>query len=169
MHAMPPTVCAMDAPAGPRPTADARAQSGRHASAVLGPDRRSASQARRLTRTALNRWGLSQLADDAETIASELAANAVAHAIDPQGARLAILFTIHYRPSALQLTIWDNGPGQPVRAAPAPDAETGRGLAIIDALTGHDWGWWLTPASGGKVTWARLPAPSASTAACYIP
>jgi anti-sigma regulatory factor (Ser/Thr protein kinase) len=169
MRAMPPTACAMRTPAAPGPTVDARAQPGSHTSAVLGPDRRSAGQARRLTRTTLTRWGLPDLADDAETIASELTANAVAHAVDPQGGRPAIIFTIHYRPSALQITIWDNGPGQPVHADPAPDAETGRGLTIIDALTGHNWGWWPTPASGGKVTWARLPAPSPGIAARFIP
>ena len=38
------------------------------------------------------------------------------------------------------------------------DAETGRGLGIIDSLTGRNWGWWPTPKSGGKVVWAALPA-----------
>jgi anti-sigma regulatory factor (Ser/Thr protein kinase) len=158
MRATPPTACAVRAPAAPGPTADARAQPGSYASTVLGPDRRSAGQARRLTRTTLTRWGLPHLADDAETIASELAANAVAHAVDPQGARPAIIFAIHYRLSALQITIWDNGPGQPVRADPGPDAVTGRGLTIIDALTDSNWGWWPTPRSGGKVVHATLAA-----------
>ena len=91
-------------------------------------------------------------------IASELAANAVAHAIDPQGPRPAIIFAIHYRPAALQITVWDNGPGQPVRTDPGPDAETGRGLGIVDALTNGEWGWWPTPRSGGKVVHATLAA-----------
>ena len=158
MRATPPTACAMRTPAAPGPTADARAQPGSYASTVLGPDRRSAGQARRLTRTTLTRWGLPHLADDAETIASELAANAVAHAVDPQDARPAIIFAIHYRLSGLQITIWDNGPGQPVRADPGPDAVTGRGLTIIDALTDSNWGWWPTPRSGGKVVHATLAA-----------
>jgi hypothetical protein len=158
MRAMPPTACAMREPAAPGLTADARAQPGSHTSAILEPDRLSAGQARRLTRTALTRWGLPHLADDAEAIASELAANAVAYAVDPQGGRPAIIFTIHYRPSALHITIWDNGPGQPVHAEPAADAETGRGLDIIDALTNSNWGWWPTPRSGGKVVHATLAA-----------
>jgi hypothetical protein len=43
--------------------------------------------------------------------------------------------------------------------APGPDAENGRGLAIIDTLTDRNWGWWPTPKSGGKVVWAALSAP----------
>ena len=54
--------------------------------------------------------------------------------------------------------MWDNGPGQPCPASPGHDAEAGRGLAIIDHLTGRNWGWWPTPRSGGKVVWAALTA-----------
>jgi hypothetical protein len=56
--------------------------------------------------------------------------------------------------------VWDNGPGGPRRAQPGTDDENGRGLAIIDALTGRNWGWRHTPCSGGKVIWAALPVPA---------
>jgi hypothetical protein len=66
------------------------------------------------------------------------------------------------RPGGLRIIVWDNGPGHhPRRSAPGPDDEAGRGLAIIDSLTGRNWGWW-PPRSGGKVTWATLPAPAAA-------
>jgi Histidine kinase-like ATPase domain len=117
---------------------------------------------RRLTRDTLARWHLHHLADDAEAIASELIANALNVATTPRGTLPAIILAIHRRPDELRISVWDNGPGHPRPAEPAPDDETGRGLAIIDHLTGRNWGWWPTPISAGKVVWAALPAPAAS-------
>jgi hypothetical protein len=100
------------------------------------------------------------LTEDAEIIASELAANAIKAATPPRGTLPAIIFAIHHRPGELRIIIWDNGPGYPRRNAPGPDDEAGRGLGIVDSLTGRNWGWWPTPRSGGKVVWAAVPAPA---------
>jgi anti-sigma regulatory factor (Ser/Thr protein kinase) len=133
---------------------------GTYARADLATSPAAAAHARRLTRDALTRWHLDALTDDAQAIASELAANAINHAVTPPGTLPAIIFAIHHRPHELRITVWDNGPGKPEQTEPGPDAETGRGLAIIDDLTGSNWGWWPTPASGGKVIWAALPTPA---------
>jgi anti-sigma regulatory factor (Ser/Thr protein kinase) len=135
-----------------------RPRSSSHASADLTAEPAAAGRARRLTRDALARWQLHHLADDAQAVASELIANAVTAAQPPRAALPAIIYTIHRRPGELRIIVWDNGPGKPKCAEPDPDAETGRGLAIVDALTGRNWGWWPTPISGGKVVWAALPA-----------
>ena len=127
----------------------------RYASTELPPDPASAAKARRLARDHLARWHMGDLTDDAQAIASELAANAIA-AVPPGSLGLCLVFAIHYRPPELRIIMWDNGPGEPHPAAPRQDAETGRGLAIIDHLTGRNWGWWRTPLSGGKVVWAAL-------------
>jgi hypothetical protein len=58
--------------------------------------------------------------------------------------------------------VWDNGPGRPRRAEPGTDDENGRGLAIIDALTGRNWGWRHTPCSGGKGYLGAAPRPADS-------
>jgi serine/threonine-protein kinase RsbW len=134
---------------------------GQHASADLPPEPESAARARRLTRDALTRWHLDAITDDAQTITSELTANAISAAIPQHVTRPCIILTLHNQPAGLRITIWDNGPGHPDLATADDDAEAGRGLAIIDALTGHQWGWWPTPESGGKVTWAVLPKPPA--------
>ena len=134
---------------------DHRDPPGSHASAYLPPEPAAAARARRLTRTTLTRWNLGHLADDAETVASELTSNALDVATEPRGTLPAIIFAIHRRPGELRIIVWDNGPGQPHPAAPGPNAETGRGLAIVAALS-HQWGWWPTPNSGGKVVWAAL-------------
>jgi anti-sigma regulatory factor (Ser/Thr protein kinase) len=140
----------------PGPPATSLPPGRRHASVDLDPAAESAAHARRLVRDALTSWGLHALADDAEAIAAELASNAIAAAVPPHGTRPAIIFTLHHQPPDLRITTWDNGPGHPQPATPADDAEHGRGLAIIDALTTSNWGWWPTPESGGKVTWATL-------------
>ena len=138
---------------------DHRDDPGSHASAWLPSEPAAAARARRLTRTTLARWHLGHLADDAETITSELASNALKSATPPRGTLPAIIFAIHHRPDRIRILVWDNGPGHPRPTEPGPDAETGRGLAIVAALS-RRWGWWPTPNSGGKVTWADLPAPA---------
>jgi len=141
----------------PCPTRDHRDDPGSHASADLAAEPAAAARARRLTRDTLVRWHLDHLADDAQAIASELAANAIAAAVPARAALPAIIFAVHQRPGQIRVIVWDNGPGRPRRAEPGPDAERGRGLGIIDTLTDRNWGWWPTPESGGKVVWAALP------------
>jgi anti-sigma regulatory factor (Ser/Thr protein kinase) len=128
---------------------------GTYAQTDFRPEPAAAGRARRLTRDTLASWYLDDLADDAETIASELISNALDVATEPRGTLPAIIFAIHRRPDELRIIVWDNGPGQPHPAEPGPDAETGRGLAIVRHLS-HQWGWWPTPISGGKVVWAAL-------------
>jgi anti-sigma regulatory factor (Ser/Thr protein kinase) len=144
----------------PGPLVDPRAHRGSYARADLRPEPATAAVARRLTRDALARWDMQHLTDDAEAIASELAANAISAATPARGNLPAIIFATHRRPDELRIMVWDNGPSEPQRRAHGPDDETGRGLAIIDYLTGRNWGWWPTPCSGGKVVWAALPAPT---------
>lgn len=151
-----PTRGTADESAPRRPPAD------RYARADLNLAPTAAARARRLTRTTLARWDLGHLADDAETIASELTANALDAATTPRDTLPAIIFAIHHRPPELRIIVWDNGPGQPRPAPPGPDAEAGRGLGIVDALS-QRWGWWPTPHSAGKVVWAALPVPADAT------
>jgi anti-sigma regulatory factor (Ser/Thr protein kinase) len=139
------------------PARDHRDAPGSHASACLPAAPAAARRARTLTRDTLTRWEMPHLADDAETIAAELTANAQRFATQPRGTLPAILFAIHRRPGEVRIIVWDNGPGQPRLIEPGPDAETGRGLAMIAALS-RQWGWWPTPISGGKVVWSALPA-----------
>jgi anti-sigma regulatory factor (Ser/Thr protein kinase) len=132
----------------------------------LPPQPAAPGRARRLTRDWLNRWDMAALTDAAVAIASELTANAVA-AVPPGTTGLSVIIAIHATPSGLRISAWDIGPGHPQPAHAGPDAETGRGLTLIHALTEGNWGWWPTPASGGKVTWATLTAPEPP--AGYIP
>jgi anti-sigma regulatory factor (Ser/Thr protein kinase) len=143
---------------GPRPPGrlHAVAADSRYASAQLDPQPAAAARARRLTRETLIRWDMAaSLTDDAEIIAAEIVANAI-NAVPPGTTGLAIVYAIHAAPPGLRIYTWDIGPGHPVPANPDPDALSGRGLTIINALT-ERWGWWPTP-SGGKVVYATLAA-----------
>ena len=131
---------------GPQPPGSlhAVAAGSRYASAQLDPQPASAARARRLTRETLTRWDMASLTDDAEIISAEIVANAI-NAVPPGTTGLAIVYAIHATPSGLRIYTWNIGPGHPVPANPDPDAVSGRGLTIINALT-ERWGWWPTPA-----------------------
>ena len=108
----------------------------------------SASAARKRARAALGAPGLRELAGDAEVIASELAANAVRHARSPVSLQLIMAH------GALIIIAGDSSPVPPVMSTPEVDAESGRGLVIVDAITGGQWGWQKVGA--GKLVWAGL-------------
>jgi hypothetical protein len=58
------------------------------------------------------------------------------------------------------ILVQDCSPQRPVRANPEADAEGGRGLLMVEAISSQ-WGWYSAhPAGTGKVTWALLEAPS---------
>jgi len=129
------------------------------ASHDLAPEPASAAEARSLTRDCLVAWAATVDPGDAEIITSELVTNATRHAAPATDGRPAIVLTLIGSPAGLTISVWDNGPcdalsGQPPAAS--DDAEEGRGLLITDALTGGQWGWWVSPCSPGKVIWAQL-------------
>jgi len=55
----------------------------------------------------------------------------------------------------LVILVWDAGPQPPVRLDAGDDAENGRGLLLVDAVS-TDWGWQFPPDMGGKTVWALL-------------
>lgn len=113
------------------------------------------SGARRHARHVLRAWGLPALSDDTELVVSELVSNAVA--VSATICREEIrLWLISDGRQVLVLT-WDPSLDPPEVADPAADAENGRGLLLVEALSTR-WGWYFTAGLGGKVVWASLPA-----------
>jgi anti-sigma regulatory factor (Ser/Thr protein kinase) len=120
--------------------------------------------ARGHVRATLAEWGLGECADDAQRVASELVTNAV-NASAPVlavGRMPVIRVCLVTDGSALTVECWDQAPGFPALRAADELAEAGRGLAIIDAITGGRWG--CRPAVGqvGKCVWAEIPLRDAS-------
>ena len=108
----------------------------------------SASAARGRARAALMTSGLRELADDADAIVSELVANAVRHARSP--ADIALITA----GGALMIITADALREPPAMSADQDGAESGRGLVIVDAITGGQWGW--STSSAGKTVSAIL-------------
>jgi hypothetical protein len=56
----------------------------------------------------------------------------------------------------VMVVVWDAGTAPPVQRSPGREAESGRGLLLVDAFA--DWGYYLPPPNyGGKVVHALLP------------
>jgi anti-sigma regulatory factor (Ser/Thr protein kinase) len=124
----------------------------------------AAYQARCYVRHALESWGLrGEIAETATLVASELVANA-AKAVDvtpgpgqPSAASAGqILLTLWYARQALRVEVTDASPNPPVLRQVPPDAESGRGMFIIDALTA-EWSYRFLPAGLGKTVYCVLP------------
>jgi hypothetical protein len=122
----------------------------------------SARTARRLTRNTLRDWGLTFLAEDAETIVGEFVANALTHAagvvseVPPSRKQAAenLGLRLFRRTGEVICAVLDPSDSAPVLKAPASVEESGRGLQMVDALS-DVWGW--SPVAGrGKAVWAIL-------------
>lgn len=134
----------------------------RHFSVQLSPTPRGARLARLLATEQLSSWGLPL--DPARQIVAELSANAAAHGRVPgRDFRLAL----YASPDTLRIEVTDTRPERlPAPQLPSPDAESGRGLLLVEALA-HRWG--VTEDQfPRKTVWAELsltppePVPSCS-------
>ncbi|MGW4382798.1 ATP-binding protein [Kitasatospora sp. NPDC004531] len=121
-----------------------------HAS-LEAADLPSVGAVRRELRAALDHWGVPELADTAELLASELVTNALVHT--GKGAEFDAQLTVEQR---LRVEVHDRTSSLPGRRQPDDDATSGRGLLLVEALA-DDWGVQLR--GDGKVTWFELSAP----------
>ena len=112
---------------------------------------RSVGKARRLLARSLDAWNLGHLADAAELVVSELLTNSVRHAREPRGHVIGTRF--ERLQSGVRIEVHDASDGKPERREASCDAESGRGLALVDAITGGCWG--VGDRDGiGKMVWA---------------
>ncbi|WP_244315282.1 ATP-binding protein [Streptomyces glaucescens] len=121
------------------------------------------AQARAFTEDTLRDWSLGHRGDDAALVVTELAANAVVHAVPRAPADASEVWLDLTRDAGhLTLAVSDPGDAPPVYAPHGTCAleEHGRGLFIVDALC-EEWGWTPHPPAG-KTVWARLSTTSSS-------
>jgi anti-sigma regulatory factor (Ser/Thr protein kinase) len=121
--------------------------------AELAADLASARQARSAVRQALATWGMDHLSGDAELLASELVANAAEHG---DGNPIGLALLRHVEPeeqAGITCEVTDTSPAMPRRTNPGPDAERGRGLAIVEALARSSG---VRASRVGKTTWFTL-------------
>jgi anti-sigma regulatory factor (Ser/Thr protein kinase) len=101
----------------------------------------------------LHEWGLRDLAEDAALIVSELMTNAAdASIVLPDRPPIALRLLASEK--SLVIEAWDQSPLDVEPHEPDPDAECGRGLTVVAALS-HRWGCERT-GHRHKVVWAEL-------------
>lgn len=89
--------------------------------------------------------------DDATLVASELIGNAIRHASGGDRDAWVVSWTV--QSGVIVISVEDPSHDLPVRRNPAPDAPSGRGLAIVETLS-VDWG--VEHTDRGKRVWAKL-------------
>lgn len=109
-------------------------------------------------------WALGDLANDVALVVGELVTNAVVASTGMDGRPVyasadAGLPVVHLRlcsdHSRIVIEVWDSSADAPEARQPAPDAEDGRGLLLVEALS-EQWGWDHIPGWPGKMVWATL-------------
>jgi hypothetical protein len=133
----------------------------------LCPAPGSAKAARDFTVAVLCTWGLADVSADARVVVSELVTNALRHgtataslpaprAPRPPGPPIGLRLVHH--PAGLRCEVTDPNDIMPSCLAPDDNAEIGRGLCLVAALS-YQWGATPLPA-GGKCVWADLRVPA---------
>jgi hypothetical protein len=107
--------------------------------------------ARLHARQVVGEWGRPDLADTAELLVSELMTNAIRASVGLMLPAVALWLLSDGRCVVIQ--VWDGSGEMPVRRDADADADSGRGLLLVDSLS-RDWGSY--PRAGGKVVWARI-------------
>jgi two-component sensor histidine kinase len=108
-------------------------------------------------------WDLGAMAQDAEIIVGELAANAITHSAtsghDGQPCQQNLSLCLRRQPGDVICAVLDPSTMAPVPSVPRSSGHCGRGLQIVDALI-DVWGW--SPIIGrGKAVRAVLSHRSA--------
>lgn len=113
--------------------------------------------ARRYTRDVLTRWNVpDDVIATAELLVSELATNAAKFS----ASRAGILDVgLRYLPGHIAIEVWDTDPNPPIAGDPDYEAEGGRGLMLVQALS-KEWSYFFPP-SGGKVVYCVIGATGA--------
>ncbi|MFI7222564.1 ATP-binding protein [Nonomuraea angiospora] len=132
----------------------------RTASWWLSADLGSVRTARRLTRDKLADWGFDDRIEVAELLVSELVANALDHA----HGQVHLAFSAEN--GLLRCEVEDEDPQMPTMRTVDLDAERGRGLLLVDTLSGS---WGGTPTPRGKAIWFELPAFAEAEADLFAP
>jgi serine/threonine-protein kinase RsbW len=118
---------------------------------------RSVHRARHDLLAVLATWEMSELADTAGLVLAELMTNATQHGRVPDR---EIGTWFGRVPDGIRIEVHDAKDTAPRLRTAAPDDERGRGLALVDALTGGRWG--VTRRKGpGKSVWAELTSGAA--------
>jgi GAF domain-containing protein/anti-sigma regulatory factor (Ser/Thr protein kinase) len=113
----------------------------------LGSSPNAVPQARQFVARWLADAGMAAYVDDAELAVAELVTNALLHAAPP------ISLRVIPHEDRVRLEVSDGSRAIPVRGRADVAAMTGRGLALVEALSLR---WGIEPATAGKTIWAEI-------------
>ncbi|MFE7230058.1 ATP-binding protein [Streptomyces sp. NPDC002405] len=118
----------------------------------------SARHIRRIVRSCLGDWDLAGLTDAVELAVTELVANVVRHVPDRRCTVLVLRQT-----EGVRVEVTDGSPQLPALPSDlSPEAEGGRGLLLVDAVTDK---WGVEPRGGaGKTVWFECSGASRTEA-----
>jgi len=99
---------------------------------------------------------MSGAGDTIALVVTELITNAIAASRANEGGPFPVRLWLLSDRSEILIMVHDASPGQPGRMSPADDAEAGRGLMLVEAISKR-WDWYAV--TRGKVVWALCEAP----------
>jgi anti-sigma regulatory factor (Ser/Thr protein kinase) len=108
--------------------------------------------ARLHARQVLWEWELRDLSENAELLVAELVTNAVKASRVMKHA-FPVRLWLASDSALVLILVWDASPQPPVRMDTSDEAENGRGLMLVEAIS-EKWGWYHRDDSGGKFVWA---------------
>ncbi|MFF3709947.1 ATP-binding protein [Streptomyces phaeochromogenes] len=109
---------------------------------------------RKRIRCTLGQWGALAVAEEAELAVTELATNVIKHV----GEGAAATLVLEPRQGRLRVELHDKSHAVPARSSASCDAECGRGLHLLAAMS-LEWGILLT--ATGKAVWCEISLESA--------
>ena len=114
---------------------------------TLPPSVGTPAAARAFVRETLHPGSSDVRVDDVALVVSELVTNAVLHGDGD------IMLNVVVADDAVHVEVADAAPALPAPRAAPSDADSGRGLFIVDGVATR---WGVRPAARGKVVWADL-------------
>jgi serine phosphatase RsbU (regulator of sigma subunit)/anti-sigma regulatory factor (Ser/Thr protein kinase) len=135
----------------PTPPATGGATRINRACRAVGDEIEAIRDGRHFVREQVVARGAVEVADDAALIAAELLANAHQHGVAP------VTVCVVGGTDVVRIEVTDTNPRSPVRPTESVTNMTGRGLALVEAISAR-WGVERVPA-GGKTVWAELVTP----------
>lgn len=114
-------------------------------------DLKSVRAARRFVLGVLDGWGCSELDDSAALLVSELVTNAIVHA------HSTVELAVHLRPQRVRVEVIDTAREHVRRRDAKDDEQSGRGMALIEALA---VAWGIDSLLSGKSVWFEMVRPA---------
>jgi anti-sigma regulatory factor (Ser/Thr protein kinase) len=115
------------------------------------------ARARAFIHSELSLWRMDDLAELAELVISEFVTNAVQASTRLRADACAPLIRIGLFADGMRLLVevWDEADGIPQVRDACEFEESGRGLALVDAIC-DSWGWKAVPGGHCKCVWAEI-------------